>query len=83
MLQARDSQIANIFKQRVLAVTPARRMVVFGSRARGDATRDLDLDIFVEVSRLDDPLRRKIGEIARETSDEYEVVIAPFVTSTQ
>lgn len=82
MLQANDSQIASQFKKRVTALTPVRRVVVFGSRARGDAERDSDLDIFVELPALTASLRQRILDIAWEISFENEVVISPFLATT-
>jgi len=35
-------------KRRLLKVTPVNRLMVYGSRARGDAASDSDLDLYIE-----------------------------------
>jgi len=82
MLRAQDALIVNLFKMRVQAITRIERMIVFGSRARGDAVEESDLDIFIEVPSLTPDLRQKILDIAWEISYENEVVISTFLTST-
>jgi predicted nucleotidyltransferase len=82
MIQAQDFQIASLFKQRLQAITPVKRLIVFGSRARGDAVRDSDLDVFVELPELNKNLRQQVIEIAWEIGFENGVVISVFLTST-
>lgn len=82
MLKIYDATIANEFKKRILAVTKIKRMIVFGSRARGDALEDSDLDVFIEVARLSPKLREKVYDIAWEVSLDFGVVISVFITST-
>ena len=82
MLKSRDSNIACIMKQRIQALTQIERMLVFGSRARGDAEEDSDLDIFIELSVLTPQLRRQILDVAWEVGLDQGVVISIFLTST-
>ena len=50
-----DALIAEITRTIVEGVNP-RRVILFGSRARGDHREDSDVDIFVEMES-DDPSR--------------------------
>ena len=54
---------------------------MFGSRARGDATPDSDLDIYLVVTELTPVLRRWIDEIAWEVGFERDRVISTLVTT--
>lgn len=80
MLSTKDARIARKVKRRLLAVTPVQRVVVYGSRARGDATKYSDLDLYIEIpTTVDRPLRQKIREIAWEVSLDSGVVISTLV----
>ncbi len=52
-MKVQDSLIASALKLRVKTITPVERMIVFGSRARGDADLESDLGegIGVKVMR--------------------------------
>jgi uncharacterized protein len=65
------------FSERVSVVD----MRVFGSRARGDNAPSADLDVFIEVERLDRAIRRIIQDTAWEIGLDYEMVIAPVIFS--
>lgn len=45
MLNKTDRVIAREFQRRLAAVAPVLDLRVFGSRARGEATPDSDLDV--------------------------------------
>jgi predicted nucleotidyltransferase len=78
-----DRQTALEFKRRVAAVAPILQFCVFGSRARGDAIVESDLDVFLVVDHIDTGLREKISELAWEVGFENDVVLSTFVVTAE
>ena len=54
---------------------------VFGSRARGDASVDSDLDVFVVVEDATRDIEKYVSDCAWEAGFEQDVVIVPVVVS--
>lgn len=75
----RDQQIAEELKKRISATVRLVAFRVFGSRARGDADEDSDMDVFMEVERIDEEIKRKIQEVAWEVGFEHLLHISPLV----
>jgi predicted nucleotidyltransferase len=80
MLNPRDRQVVQTFKQRIQTLTLVKQVVVFGSRARHSP--DSDLDIFVEIPDVTPELRQKIYTTAWEVGFDYGLVISTFLAST-
>jgi len=53
-----DALIQEIVRKIVAAFNP-RRIILFGSRARGDQRGDSDLDLFIEMESELHPVRRR------------------------
>ena len=62
----KQSGLLKNFKQEILKLLPQEIMMVklFGSRARGDARSDSDVDILIVTRSEDWHLADKIGEVA-------------------
>jgi predicted nucleotidyltransferase len=80
-LNAADREVARELRQRLAQRVKIEDFRVFGSRARGDATPDSDLDIYLVVTELTPVLRRWIDEIAWEVGFERDRVISTLVTT--
>ena len=81
-MTTQDSLILQRLKVRVAERLPLSRLVLFGSRARGDNEPDSDIDVLVV---LDGPVSRESEEYVRscawELSYENGVVIFPLVVA--
>ena len=81
-MTTRDSLILQILKAKVAERLPLSRLVLFGSRARGDNEPDSDIEVLVV---LDGPVSRESEEYVRscawELSYENGVVIFPLVVA--
>ena len=74
-----DMKIAKDLKARLSVVASVVDFKVFGSRARGTADEYSDMDVFIEVEYLDEPLKRKIRDIVWSVGFEYSLYISPLV----
>ena len=81
MLTETDRQIVREFRRRLTQVVPVLDLRVFGSRARGDAAPDSDLDVFIELEACTPELRQCISEIAWEVGFEMDRIISTVVTT--
>jgi len=78
-----DLQVAREFCDRLRAVMPVLDLRVFGSRARGDARPDSDLDIFIKLANLDRPTREAIYDLAWEVGFEHDRIVSTFVVTDE
>jgi predicted nucleotidyltransferase len=82
-MTATDHRIAQTLKRRLTESVPLVELRVFGSRARGDAEDDSDMDVFVEVESLSEDSERRISDIAWEVGFANFLVICPVAFSRE
>jgi predicted nucleotidyltransferase len=83
MLTETDRRIVREFQRHLADAVPILDLRVFGSRARGDATSESDLDVFIELEACSPELRQRISEIAWEVGFEMDRIISTVVTTRQ
>ncbi len=85
MLKSKEKEIVQRFKERVTETFGDRldRVVLFGSRARGDAEPDSDFDFLVTVRTLKKEDRNRVREIASDLSLEYDTVITVLLSPSK
>ena len=72
-IEAYINQIREQYSNRIEAV------ILFGSKARGDANAESDIDLLVKVDVETREFRSKLWQIASDISLDYNVVLSPRV----
>jgi predicted nucleotidyltransferase len=83
MLSPNDARIVRRLKRRIQVIASVKHLVVYGSRARGDASEESDIDVFIELEDLTPQLRKQISDLAWEIGFDEDVVISTFVATSQ
>ena len=79
-----EKKILLDFKRAIGERLPVTRIILFGSRARGDADIDSDMDVLVVIDTDDIAgARRVASECAWESSLGTGIVLSPVVSSAQ
>ena len=78
-MKYKDRGVALELKNRLAGFVQLVDFSVFGSRARGDAMEDSDMDVFIEVENLDKDLKERVQDAAWEVGFENFMVISPLI----
>lgn len=73
--------ILETFKTLLLKRVKVHTLALFGSRARGDADPDSDMDVLVVVEKVDRTVEDYISDCAWEASFAQGIVVVPVVFS--
>jgi predicted nucleotidyltransferase len=74
-MTAEDREILDLFAARVRERFPHVRILAYGSRARGDATWESDLDVCVILQQVNREVEKEISRIAWEVGFNNGIVI--------
>ena len=80
-MQEKDIRVIEKFKSLVSQKAKVHEIRVFGSRARGNATKESDLDVLVVVDYLDHEIERYISDCAWEAGFPEDIIIMPIAIS--
>jgi len=80
-MKSEDHQIAIELKERLSKALPLVNLIVFGSRARGDQDEYSDMDVFIEVEKVNRETKEIIHEIVWEVGFDNFMVISPLIFS--
>jgi uncharacterized protein len=84
MLTDFDLQLAERLKHVLIEHNiPLYKAIVFGSRARGDAQPDSDLDVLVLVEQITPALRKTVSHCAWEVGFEAGVLIQTVIMTRE
>ena len=78
-----ERNVIEAFRRLLSRKLQVDRLVLFGSRARGDAAPDSDMDILVIIDTPAEDIEEYISSCAWEAGFEYGMVIVPVVYSKQ
>jgi predicted nucleotidyltransferase len=81
MMSAEDRALLDAFAAHVRRVVPSAAVWAFGSRARGSAYPDSDLDLCVVVPQVTREIREAIQGLAWELGFEHGRLLAPVILS--
>ena len=83
MMSTEDRELLDAFAKRVRAVVPSAAIWAFGSRARGSAHPDSDLDLLVVVPEATRDVRESVPRSAWEIGFEHERLLAPVILTAE
>lgn len=77
-----EKNILDTFKLLLIKRIKLHSLVLFGSRARGDADPDSDMDVLVVVDELTKEVEDYITDCAWEACFSHGIIMVPIVFST-
>ena len=81
-MQAIERQVLDSFKDLLKERLPLHEIIMFGSRARGDAEPDSDMDVLVIIDGMvNEAAREWVSDCAWEAGYAQGLIIVPVVVS--
>ena len=82
-MKRRDKRILTEFATLVRQQFPDARIWAFGSRVKGTATKESDLDVCVVVHSKNDAIKRSIRNVSWQVGFDNNLVIATIIYSDE
>ena len=83
MMSNQDERILDQFASKVRKIFPTAKVWAFGSRVRGNATIESDLDMCIVLDNLDDQSDAAIMQIAWQVGFENDVILSTVTYSKE
>lgn len=79
-MKGKDSHIAKLIREVIKSIDPTAQVILFGSRARGDAKQDSDRDVLILVNstitlKIERAFRYKLYDLEPETGEVFSTFI--------
>ena len=79
-----EKMVLERFRELIMRRVRLHSLILFGSRARGDADPDSDMDVVVVLEGgLDDEIRDYVSDCAWEAGFQYGMVVVPIVLARE
>ncbi len=82
-MDERSTMIASELKSKISSKYPLIEMRVFGSTARGDRSKESDIDVFIRLSTVNRELEDNLFDIAYDLELKYDCLIDLIVLSDE
>ena len=83
MLSRTDIITLNLFAHQIRQSFPDARIWAFGSRVKGNASWESDLDVCITIKDLTTDSSKQIIDIAWEVGFQRDVIISPLILSKE
>jgi predicted nucleotidyltransferase len=79
-MNVKESHIANRIREEITTIDPKAQVILFGSRARGDAKEDSDWDILILIDspvtiEIERAIRYKLFDLELETGEMFSTFV--------
>lgn len=82
-MNPKDKQIFSLFAALVRKHFPKARIWAFGSRVKGTATEESDLDVCVVLDTLNETVDQAVGDIAWNVGFDHDLLISTVTYSRE